>query len=107
MMASRYAVSWGASLLGFALGATVLIWGVATQHGRAVEIGGTLAVGCWVTGIAVWAFGRANCMINAYRAGYRAGRNDANSKLLEDGLWLSAKAEQDARRALGDNDDLV
>jgi hypothetical protein len=85
----------------------LLIAGVADGNHRAVEIGGTLALGCWVTGIAVWAFGRANCMINAYRAGYRAGRNDANTKLLEDGLWLSAKAEQDARRALGDNDDLV
>lgn len=106
MMATRYAVTLYASASGFWL-AVLLMWAGAAMHDRRLLIvGSTVAIGSWVTGVAMWVFGRTNCMVNAYRAGYRAGRNDANARLLEDGLWLSEKAEEDARRTLGNEDDL-
>ncbi len=107
MMATRYAVAAYASTIGLWFGLVVLILGLIAHDLRPLAIGATLTIGCWITVIAMWSFGRINCMVNAYRAGYRAGRNDANSRLLEDGLWLSERAEADARRVLGDDEDLV
>jgi hypothetical protein len=57
----------------------------------------------WVAILGWFLFVRGHTLLDVYRSGYRTGRRDANAHLLEDGLYLVSKAEQDAADAYEDN----
>jgi hypothetical protein len=103
-MAARYMVALIMSAGGVVV-ATLLMWvGWTTDDSRFLNAAVALGVTSWISLLVLWVLGRARCMVIAYQNGYRAGRRDANYKLLEDGFWLSAKAESDARRSMGDDE---
>lgn len=52
----------------------------------------------FLTLIATWALGRTAVVRRMYGLGYRHGRRDANDQMLDDGLWLTNRAEQRADR---------
>lgn len=87
-----------------ALAATGLYYAVLGDDTRSVVLGANAMVAGIVVVTTVWALGRVSLLVRAYRAGYRAGRNDASVKLLECGLWLATKAEEDAAALAADDD---
>lgn len=75
-----------------ALGLVMLAYGWERDDVRHMIVGAATAVASVVSGLVVWAYGRMSCLVEAYRAGYRHGRRDANAQLLDDGLWLAGRA---------------
>lgn len=107
-MSIRYVIVLGVAGVIGVTAVSILAYGWIAHDLRHMIAGATVAVVASLTSLVVWSFGRINCMVRAYRMGYRTGRNDANARLLEDGFWISEKAEEDARRSLGPDDgDLI
>lgn len=105
MMATRYTLVFLSMWVTVLVAAVVVAIGWTAHELRLLLVGVTVGTTSAFSSVFVWAFGRVKCMLDVYRLGYRQGRRDANAKLFEDGVWLSEKAEADARAAYDDDDE--
>jgi hypothetical protein len=101
MMNLLFRLGKGAIVLGLAVGLSLVLWALTypahhAEAQRLMKLGTLLTLMSWVSLLGWFLFVRGHTLLDVYRSGYRTGRRDANAQLLEEGLLLVTKAEQDA-----------